>query len=448
MNGRKVLSFVEGVSAQPVDGQVRLEHPSSGANATIGAAVFGPLLLLDGQTSSEEMERRLAGDGIELPPGVLERILAQLRHAGLLEDVETEWKPLVPMAWPEHKCQGCGACCQGHWIPISDEFAQLTMPRLDALRRDYPRLADRKPFVRIIAGDPQLYLNSETGECVFLDDDRLCILHKEFGMEGKPSACQLFPHVRFEDRQQTRLGVGLMCLTHHDQTLAQDANAEPSHWEEVHASIDGSLFHHFDNTEQEVLEVALLERLSDVTDPLGELLDATAPSDSRPYDRRDNQRLLERQARACLVRIAKDLREEPVILALIQRKGDYPQRMSQFLDLAEHCQKTPKKQMLLLDPSRRKDSDITRLLRDALQRFLFLRQYRMFFGLQHASATLSLGVWMALVQTERREGWASEFGRHLATWMRVLQSPEVRRGVFESPQDVDRFLTCFRRFWA
>ncbi|MCU0382375.1 MAG: squalene/phytoene synthase family protein, partial [Chitinophagaceae bacterium] len=76
----------------------------------------------------------------------------------------------------------------------------------------HPWLGDRKPFVRLSPEDNAVFLNSESGQCLFLDEDLRCVLHREYGPLEKPGICQQFPHVRLEDGERTRLGVGLMCL--------------------------------------------------------------------------------------------------------------------------------------------------------------------------------------------------------------------------------------------
>jgi hypothetical protein len=49
-------------------------------------------------------------------------------------------------------------------------------------------------------------LHSNNQGCLFLDPkDSLCSLHKKFGMSGKPSSCQVWPHLFVEDIQKNRV---------------------------------------------------------------------------------------------------------------------------------------------------------------------------------------------------------------------------------------------------
>ena len=44
------------------------------------------------------------------------------------------------------------------------------------------------------AGDGIYKLNHIKDACVFLDDDNLCAIHKELGLEAKPFMCKHFPN--------------------------------------------------------------------------------------------------------------------------------------------------------------------------------------------------------------------------------------------------------------
>ncbi|MCA9565618.1 MAG: YkgJ family cysteine cluster protein, partial [Myxococcales bacterium] len=196
-DGRSAIQIADGlrVVAQP-DGSHLLGFDGDAKTARVPAAAIGAFLLVDGTRSIEEVEQTLASRGAPVPPGALETLITQLSDAGFLTQVSAAWAPLETLAWPEHRCEGCGACCQGHWIgPLEPDFVRETTARMPLLRDKYPRLKGEQPFVRLEAGAPRLFLNSSSGQCVFLGEDKLCILHREFGATGKPSICQMFPHV-------------------------------------------------------------------------------------------------------------------------------------------------------------------------------------------------------------------------------------------------------------
>ena len=51
----------------------------------------------------------------------------------------------------------------------------------------------------------------EDGACVFLMDDGLCRIHKEYGFAEKPIACQMFPFVLVPDDVRTHVGISFAC---------------------------------------------------------------------------------------------------------------------------------------------------------------------------------------------------------------------------------------------
>lgn len=433
--------------AVEADGRYRVQL-GDGPAARLHPPALAPLLLVDGWRSAEEIERQLAADGNPVPASVVDNILRSMEMAGVLELHDTAWRPLQTVPWPTHRCQGCGACCQGHWIgPLDADFVSETSARMPELREKYPQLGDRRPFVRISPDDSALFLNSETGQCIFLDDELMCLLHREYGAEGKPSICRMFPHTRFEDDEQTRLGVGLMCLTHYDQVLEQEPPAAATEWQAVHETLDGGLFHYYPGTGQAALEEEVLSRLPLVEDPFLELLDAVTPTDRGAVKRMENARGLERLARTHLARLEVELAQEPVIERLAEQKGPFPAAMGRLRHLAAAGPEAIQRKLLVPNPAPAKTAEVTRLLQDALVRFLFLRQYLMFAGLQHGTAAFALGVWASIALVAGKRDAARRFGESMATWMRAIQAPSVRRALFAGPDEVDRFLTRFRRFW-
>ena len=96
--------------------------------------------------------------------------------------------PKIEQRWD---CHGCGICCWGTIIRLSDDDLQKIraqrwhehpdyrgvrlLKRLRLWRKEY-RLAHRKD-----------------GHCVFLTPDGLCRIHQAHGLEAKPLICQMFP---------------------------------------------------------------------------------------------------------------------------------------------------------------------------------------------------------------------------------------------------------------
>lgn len=95
--------------------------------------------------------------------------------------------PILTLAVREQRysCHGCGNCCRDFTVQLRDS--------------DLQKLRDQTWEAKVggpvtIAFRGVTYLRQrEDGACVFLMDDGLCRIHKEFGFEAKPIACQLFP---------------------------------------------------------------------------------------------------------------------------------------------------------------------------------------------------------------------------------------------------------------
>lgn len=99
-----------------------------------------------------------------------------------------------PILFPEQQrfaCQMCAGCCHSFDVVVTDEEL--------AAFRDVDWAATRSRF-----GDQELTATRADGRsrltrmpggaCIFLDDDNLCAIHKERGMEAKPAMCKQFPY--------------------------------------------------------------------------------------------------------------------------------------------------------------------------------------------------------------------------------------------------------------
>ena len=83
-------------------------------------------------------------------------------------------------------CAGCGKCC-GNWgVPVSgEEFRRICALPLTGL----PVPAEQC-FKRMKDG---LYLAKRDGRCIFLDAEKKCRIHAQFGFDAKPLTCRLYP---------------------------------------------------------------------------------------------------------------------------------------------------------------------------------------------------------------------------------------------------------------
>ncbi len=100
--------------------------------------------------------------------------------------------PIKPLPIVERwDCTGCGKCCRGNVVPLDeDDLAKLREQEW----HKHPDYQGVKTVVRrgLFGGRPHLGQRDD-GTCVFLMEDGLCRIHKDFGFERKPLICQMYP---------------------------------------------------------------------------------------------------------------------------------------------------------------------------------------------------------------------------------------------------------------
>lgn len=133
-----------------------------------------------------------------LSAGSVKHEFDRCRSAGDRFDMQT--RPTVAIAPLRHACHGCGVCCHGTRPGLTgpDEIARIT--NLGAT------LGVTDP---VVEGAPRF----ESGTCVFLTHDQLCMLHRDFGADAKPTRCREFPVQRVQTETQFRVGVDPSCST-------------------------------------------------------------------------------------------------------------------------------------------------------------------------------------------------------------------------------------------
>ena len=88
-------------------------------------------------------------------------------------------------------CRGCGDCCWGVSIPLTDE--ELERIRSQSWHKR-PEFRGVKLFKRLkLFGRRYRLAHRRDGYCVFLSEEGHCRIHGEFGSEAKPLICQTFP---------------------------------------------------------------------------------------------------------------------------------------------------------------------------------------------------------------------------------------------------------------
>ncbi|MFZ4749186.1 MAG: YkgJ family cysteine cluster protein [Phycisphaerales bacterium] len=120
---------------------------------------------------------------------------------------------MLPVATQRYSCHGCGNCCRDFTVQLRDaDLAKLRAQQWE-----------EKLGMSVTAEfRGTTYLRQrEDGACVFLMDDGLCRIHKEYGFEEKPIACQMFPFVLVPDDVRTHVGISYAC-----QSVRENKGAE------------------------------------------------------------------------------------------------------------------------------------------------------------------------------------------------------------------------------
>ena len=88
-------------------------------------------------------------------------------------------------------CSGCGNCCRGSVIPLSeDDLERLAAQKWDT----HPDFSGVRTVVRQSwFGKRQQLAQRDDGSCVFLSADNRCRIHAEHGAAAKPLVCQMYP---------------------------------------------------------------------------------------------------------------------------------------------------------------------------------------------------------------------------------------------------------------
>lgn len=120
----------------------------------------------------------------------------------------------LPLLIPEgvrYNCQGCGRCCSGWSVGMTEEdFARIKDVDWQSL---HPDLAGKELFIDRsaefkagLSGHPHYTKPREDGTCPFLID-KLCFIHGHLGEDQKPLTCRIFPYSFVETPSGVYTGV-------------------------------------------------------------------------------------------------------------------------------------------------------------------------------------------------------------------------------------------------
>lgn len=108
-------------------------------------------------------------------------------------------------------CGSCGHCCDQPWRTAIEADKVAALDRHDF--SNYPQLAGKKFYRPAADGRPGYFdLSKGVGtKCIFLDTDRMCIIHKELGAEAKPAMCRQFPLLSSRTWVDERVSLNYAC---------------------------------------------------------------------------------------------------------------------------------------------------------------------------------------------------------------------------------------------
>ena len=428
---------------RPVEGDSGLKYQLAGGGAgrftTLPVSAVTLLLLADGQRTVGDIYDSAGKLGIRLDdPARVVVLFRDLERANLVE-MNWHYETLVPV---RHRCTASGMCCEGHLICVSETEAanvRKIAPQLVGYDPNVPQI-DPVSLIEDAGEEPELALTMVDGHCLFLGDDRLCMIHKHLGAEAKPLICRLFPLRVVNTEAGFRVGITSRCVDAHlswnsvDPATPEEAlGAIGLDWPPGKiVGLDGSDMRSLRNTrrfqmnaEQEGYFLSLLttENLN-----LATLITSTAgefyPVDTIPP--------------AFLDDVAKRLRVFPENYSL-----------SKFNNAGTHfgddCRALLNEFSTITAPEsgwREPPPAVVDYIRHAIQQFVYLRDSSLFPAIELAVHVYFIGVIGALWTTTPwdTDGQVShELGRKISMWLRVINLSGVFQKLFEGPEDFESY---------
>lgn len=117
--------------------------------------------------------------------------------------------PIITLPASERwDCHQCGVCCRGSIVPLRDEDLRKLAEQHWEQHPDYRGTSVTATLS--LSGKRQLAKRAD-GSCIFLMEDGLCRIHKEFGFEAKPLVCRMFPLQIVPHEKQAVLTIRRAC---------------------------------------------------------------------------------------------------------------------------------------------------------------------------------------------------------------------------------------------
>lgn len=188
-----------------------LDDPDLGQRVKLDARGLEVARALDREQTLDELCVRLSAE-----PGPIAKVIDFLRRLHLLDTDEARafvaasaagraWQDANPADVPllirddaAFTCSMCGSCCGGHNVgPVSNDVLdglRGLAAELTAKTRSQKGLFFTLPVKSGAKVDEQVVCHSRGGSCIFLSDERRCLIHQDLGPTAKPAVCRLFPY--------------------------------------------------------------------------------------------------------------------------------------------------------------------------------------------------------------------------------------------------------------
>lgn len=433
--------LLQGLSLEPQSGGYIVK----GGRATVRlpAHAVAILLLCDGEQAAAGIARALEH---RVAPHVIAKLTDQLGDLGLLEHVEREL-PLTTLddAPVLHHCHSCGGSCEGSMVGPLPESRVASLRTLHAeLAEQYPRVAAHEPVVHRVmtTGERIPFLNFPEKHCVFLADDKLCLIHRHYGMDAKPDICRRFPVIAVEAEGTVRVGIRPMCFRNHrdmspaePSPLAEKARDAPERSPALLPPPGSPPF--AEAFEESVAdETRFLAWLSEPEMTLEELIARVAEQPPASPPRRALSSAFYTALDPILATLAQrfdaQLDEAPVTL--------FGRRLRELIAVLPALPEARPGSVEMPEAWRA-------FVLESLRRAVFLREFEHFPSVALGVFTLAVGGLIAFWthRDERTEHAVDDlFAEKLVAWTRVMCQPERFFEMFDDPEQVDAVLSTLR----
>ncbi|TNF37171.1 MAG: YkgJ family cysteine cluster protein, partial [Deltaproteobacteria bacterium] len=130
----------------------------------------------------------------------------------------------APLTWPaglRHGCVASGGCCHGTDVgPLkADDIAKIKAIDWSPYLPDDVHPDDWLVETTAPNGEVVTLLGMRHGRCVFLDSDKLCVVHKVAGSAQKPTICRQFPYTFTRTPRGVDVSYAMECRAWHRARL-------------------------------------------------------------------------------------------------------------------------------------------------------------------------------------------------------------------------------------